>query len=139
MRTRTTLLLTRLRFHIHTPARSGGLQPLLAEDCCVFAFRGVPQQAEWFDDAEEIAELLQARSEANTPAVQIRHFLQQVVDGYNDYLAPRLEQLARERAEALREAHRRVRRAASISVRVTVEPQLPPDILGVYVYLPYQG
>ncbi len=139
VRTRTTLLLTRLRFHIHTPARSGGLQPLLAEDCCVFAFRGVPQQAEWFDDAEEIAELLQARSEANTPAVQIRHFLQQVVDGYNDYLAPRLEQLARERAEALREAHRRVRRAASISVRVTVEPQLPPDILGVYVYLPYQG
>jgi hypothetical protein len=42
-------------------------------------------------------------------------------------------------AEALREAHRRVRRAASMSVRVTVEPQLPPDVLGMYVYLPYQG
>jgi superfamily II DNA or RNA helicase len=138
VRTRTTLLLTRLRFHIHTPTRSGGLQPLLAEDCCVFAFRGVPQQAEWFDDAEAIAELLQARSEANTPAVQIKHFLQQVLNGYRDYLAPHLAQLARERAEALREAHRRVRRAASISVRVTVEPQLPPDILGMYVYLPYQ-
>ncbi|HEY1353698.1 MAG TPA: helicase-related protein [Ktedonobacteraceae bacterium] len=137
--TRTTLLLVRLRFHIHTPARSGGLQPLLAEDCRVFAFRGVPRQAEWFDDEHEIAELLQASSEANTPGVQIKHFLQQVIDGYPDALAPHLEHLARERAEALREAHRRVRKAASISVRVTVEPQLPPDILGMYVYLPYQG
>lgn len=140
VQTRTTLLLVRLRFHIHTPARSGGeFQPLLAEDCCVFAFRGVPQQAEWFDDEATITELLQASSEANTPGVQIKHFLQQVIAGYPDYLAPHLAQLAKERAEALREAHRRVRKAASISVRVTVEPQLPPDVLGMYVYLPYQG
>lgn len=138
--TRTTLLLVRLRFHIHTPARAGGApQQLLAEDCRVFAFRGVPERAEWFDDAEEIAELLRARSEANTPGVQVQHFLRQVIDGYPVQLAPRLAELARERAEILREAHRRVRRAASLSVRVTVEPQLPPDVLGIYVYLPYQG
>lgn len=140
VQTRTTLLLVRLRFHIHTPSRTRGeMQALLAEDCCVFAFRGVPQHAEWLENEEEINALLQASSEANTPGVQIKHFLQQVLNGYADYLAPRLEQLTRERAEALREAHRRVRRAAAISVRVTVEPQLPPDILGIYVYLPYQG
>jgi len=137
VQTRTTLLLVRLRFHIRTPARAGGeLQPLLAEDCAVFAFRGVPQNAQWFDEEQEIAALLQAHSEANTASAQIQHFLRQALDGYQQYLAPHLEVLARERAEALREAHRRVRRSAALSVDVTVEPQLPPDILGVYVYLP---
>ncbi len=52
----------------------------------------------------------------------------------------RLEKLARERAaEELREAHRRVRKVVSLSVlRLRVEPQLPPDVLGIYVYLPNQ-
>jgi len=51
----------------------------------------------------------------------------------------RLEQLARERAEELREAHRRARKVASLSVmRLRVEPQLPLDVLGIYVYLPNQ-
>jgi len=50
-----------------------------------------------------------------------------------------LKQLARERAEELREAHRRVRKVASLSVmRLRVEPQVPPDVLGIYVYLPHQ-
>ncbi len=139
VQTRTTLLLLRLRFHIHTPSRSGReIQPLLAEESQLFAFRGSPQQAEWFDDEQAIAELLDARSQANTPQAQIQHFLRQVIDAYPTYLAPRLEDLVRERAEVLREAHRRVRRSASAIVRgVSVEPQLPPDVLGVYVYLPY--
>lgn len=50
-----------------------------------------------------------------------------------------LKQLAWERAEELREAHRRVRKVASLSVmRLRVEPQLPPDVLGIYVYLANQ-
>ncbi len=118
VQTRTTLLLLRLRFHIHTPSRSGReIQPLLAEESRLFAFRGSPQQAEWFDDEQEIARLLAARSQANTPQAQIQHFLRQVTDAYPTYLAPRLEDLLRERAEALREAHRRVRRSASVIVR----------------------
>ena len=37
----------------------------------------------------------------------------------------------------LLEAHQRVRRASKIrKVRYRVEPQLPPDVLGIYVYLP---
>lgn len=141
VQTRTTLLLLRLRFHIHTPSRSGReIQPLLAEESRLFAFRGSPQQAEWLDDEQEIAKLLDARSQANTPQAQIQHFLRQVIDAYPTYLAPRLEDLVRGRAEALREAHRRVRRSASVIVRgVNVEPQLPPDVLGMYVYLPYNG
>jgi hypothetical protein len=41
VQTLTTLLLVRLRFHIQAPQRTGTpVQPLLAEDCQVFAFRG---------------------------------------------------------------------------------------------------
>ena len=37
----------------------------------------------------------------------------------------------------LLEAHQRVRRASKIrNVPYRVEPQLPPDVLGIYVYLP---
>jgi len=135
---RTTLLLVRLRFHINTPARDGKeIQPLLAEECRTFAFRGVPAKAQWLDDEQEIEQLLLATSEANTPDVQIQHFLQQVSDGFSEYIGPRLAQLAHERAGELRDAHRRVRRSASLAIRnVSVEPQLPPDVLGMYVYLP---
>ncbi len=141
VQTRTTLLLVRLRFHITTPARDGKeVQPLLAEECRIFAFRGVPQNAQWFDDEQEIEQLLLASSKANTAGVQIKHFLQQVIAGFPEHISPRLEQLARERADELREAHRRVRRSASLAIRnVSVAPQLPPDVLGMYVYLPYAG
>jgi hypothetical protein len=137
--TRTTLLLVRLRFHLQTPQRAGKeAQPLLAEECRIFAFRGIPQEAAWFDDAQEIEALLHAKSQANIPGMQIEYFLQQVSSGFDGYLQPKLEQLAHERANDLLQAHRRVRRAASLGVRnVVVQPQLPPDVLGMYVYLPY--
>ena len=44
---------------------------------------------------------------------------------------------AQEREEALLAAHRRVRTAAQArGVRYRVEPQLPLDLLGIYIYLP---
>lgn len=52
-----------------------------------------------------------------------------------DGLAPEMERIAHGRAERLKEAHRRVRRAAQEG-RLVVEPQLPVDVLGVYVLMP---
>ena len=137
---RTTLLLVRLRFHMYTQHRTGAEeQPLLAEDCQLFAFAGAPERAEWFRDDSLIEALLNAPPEANMSDEQIKYFLQPVTSGFPEHIQPRLEQLARERAEELREAHRRVRKVASLSVmRLRVEPQLPPDVLGIYVYLPHQ-
>jgi hypothetical protein len=43
---------------------------------------------------------------------------------------------ARERSQSLGEDHARVRAAASGSARVSVEPVLPPDIIGLYVQVP---
>jgi hypothetical protein len=137
---RTTLLLVRLRFHIYTQRHAGvEEQPLLAEDCQLFAFTGAPERAEWFRDDSLIETLLNAPPEANMSNEQIRYFLQPVMNDFAEHMQPHLEQLARERAEELREAHRRVRKVASLSVmRLRVEPQLLPDILGIYVYLPHQ-
>jgi hypothetical protein len=54
-----------------------------------------------------------------------------------DFLRQRIEKVAFERAEELLLAHRRVRTAARLKgIRSRVEPHLPPDVLGIYVYLP---
>ncbi|HXG08671.1 MAG TPA: helicase-related protein [Gemmataceae bacterium] len=131
---RTTLLLVRLRFHLIT--RQGDRErPLLAEDSQVLAFAGSPQNAEWLP-SEQAEALLDAVPEANVSPDQAAHFLRLLLDGF-DAVRPHLEQMARQRGEELLDAHRRVRlasRAKGVSHRV--EPQLPPDVLGIYVYLP---
>lgn len=131
------MLLVRFRYHIITRQRVGDtLQefPLLAEDCEVLAFAGAPQQAHWLDP-KEVETLLQAQPEANIHPDQATHFLRRVIENFA-YLHPALDQEAIRRGEELLEAHRRVRiasRAKGISYRV--EPQLPPDVLGIYIYL----
>jgi superfamily II DNA or RNA helicase len=134
VRRRTTVLLVRLRFHIVTK-QGERERPLLAEDCQMLAFAGSPQNADWLP-ADQAEALLDAAPEANVLPDQAAHFLRTVLDGF-DALRPHLEQSARQRGEELLDAHRRVRtasRARGVSHRV--EPQLPPDVLGLYVYLP---
>ncbi|MGG6268524.1 helicase-related protein [Leptolyngbya sp. AN03gr2] len=131
---RTTLLLTRFRYHILTK-RGETEYPLLAEDCQLLAFAGSPQNAEWLD-IESAEGLLQARSDANIGADQARDFLQKVLDSF-EHIRLHLETVADERGQDLLEAHRRVRKANRMKgVSYRVEPQLPPDILGIFIYLP---
>jgi superfamily II DNA or RNA helicase len=135
---RTTLLLVRLRYHIITRRGRGDKvteSPLLAEDCQLLAFTGSPQNAEWLD-SQVAEELLLAQPEANIQPDQATHFLRQMLDGF-DAIRPHLDAVARQRGEELLDAHRRVRMAARESgVSHRVEPQLPVDVLGVYLYLP---
>ena len=53
---------------------------------------------------------------------------------------PGLEDAAHRRAENLAIAHAQVREAAGrrggVLGRVEAKPQLPPDVLGIYVYVP---
>jgi SNF2 family DNA or RNA helicase len=131
---RTTLLLLRLRYHI-VAVQNEQERPLLAEDTLALAFTGAPQNAEWLD-APAAEQLLLAHPEANISPEQASDFVRKVKEGF-DLLRPMLEQAARQRGEELLEAHQRVRRASKIrNVRYRVEPQLPPDMLGIYVYLP---
>ncbi|MFN0083819.1 MAG: helicase-related protein [Blastocatellia bacterium] len=131
---RTTLLLLRLRYHIIT-RRGDAERPLLAEDCLALAFAGAPGSAEWLD-AEAAESLLAAEPDANISPEQQAEFLRKVIDDF-DALQPHLDEVARQRGEELLQAHRRVRLAAqSKGVSHRVETQLPPDVPGVYIYLP---
>ena len=135
---RTTLLLVRYRYHIITRGPAGGETALLAEDCQLAAFAGSPKDPGWLPP-EEAERLLLAKPEGNIPSERKEYFLKRViVEG--EALKERLGVVAAERGEELLEAHRRVRTALEQKgVRYAVEPKLPPDILGVYVYLPHSG
>ncbi len=138
---RTTALLVRFRYHLLTSKipvrgrRGEEKKPLLAEDCRVLAFAGSPQNAEWLD--EELAEaLLQATPDANIAPEQAADFLRKVIEGF-EYLRPQLDEAAHQRGAELLDAHQRVREASRLKgVRYRVEPQMPPDVLGFYIYLP---
>ena len=131
---RTTALLCRARFHILTKQR-GRETPLLAEDCFLLGFTGAPEKAEWL--APDVAEaLLLLSPDGNVLPDLAKNTLRQVLSGL-EALRPRVDDAAREKAEALLEAHTRVRqtvRTKGVSHRV--EPQFPVDFLGVYVFLP---
>lgn len=131
---RTTLMVLRFRFHIVT-VRDGREEPLLAEECGLLAFEGAPNGPHWLDPvATEV--LLEASPAGNVTAEQATDFVRQIVDAYGA-LQPAVEAEADRRAKALFETHRRVRMDAGIKgVRQQVEPQLPVDVLGLYIYLP---
>ena len=108
---------------------------VLAEDCRLLAFSGSPQNAVWLDEAAA-EKLLDAQPEANIASEQARDFVGRVIEGFA-MLRAHIDQAALERGEELLDAHQRVRQASKIrNVHYRVEPQLPPDVLGIYVFLP---
>jgi superfamily II DNA or RNA helicase len=134
VRQATTLLLLRFRYHIVT--RRGDEEiPLLAEECQVVGYTGREDNPAWVSP-DTVEELLQAKPDANVPPAQATHFIGRAV-AQLPALQPALDEIAGQRGQELLEAHRRVRTAArQTGVRYTVEPQLPPDVLGLYLLLP---
>ena len=132
--TRTTLLLLRFRYHILTQ-RGGQETALLAEDSQVLGFTGAPNGADWLE-RERVEALLTARPSGNIAPAQATQFVRRVLDGFES-LRPALDEIAEERGRELLEAHRRVRTASRLrGVKYDIRPQLPADVLGVYVLLP---
>ena len=131
---RTTLLLVRFRYHI-IQIQNNEEKPLLAEDCRLLVFTGSPQNATWLDEVEA-DKLLLVQPDANIAAEQATDFVRRVIEGF-DLVRLHLNQAAIQRGEELLDAHQRVRRASKVrNIRYRVEPQLPPDILGIFVFLP---
>lgn len=80
--------------------------------------------------------MLQAVPDSNIAPQQAADQVQRVLDDLTQARAS-LEQIVQDRSSAVLEAHQRVRAAAKQATgRYDVRPQLPPDILGVYVLLP---
>lgn len=134
VQTRTTLLLLRLRFHI-LALREGQENPLLAEEAQLLAFEGSPGSARWLTPQQAEA-LLDVSADQNINRDQAEDFVRKVVEGYGN-LVPAIKIHAKGRADELLLAHRRVRDASKVKgVSYRVEPQLPADVLGLYVFLP---
>jgi superfamily II DNA or RNA helicase len=131
---RTTLLVVRLRFHLTVSRGKQSPRQLLAEDARLVAFTGTSDAPEWFSD-EEAEALLRAEPDANVTHEQAVRSLQRAVSGLAE-LEPALTEIAELRAGELLKTHSRVREGARAAGNVTVEPQLPPDVLGAYVFLP---
>ena len=133
--TRTTLFLLRLRYHIVSEGRSGAQRALLAEDQVLAGFSGSPKDPQWL--AQDALEALLGAPPAKSIGADIaREHIRGILDDF-ETISPKLNEVAEERGKALLEAHNRVRKAAKARVKgLKVEAHLPPDVLGVFVYLP---
>lgn len=131
---RTVLLLLRFRYHL-TIRRGGEEKALLAEACEVIAWRGRANAPEWLGTAEA-EKLLQAEPGDNITRPQATAQIERTLAEI-DQLQEGLNRMAQERSQALKEAHGRVRQAArQKGVTYEVRPNLPTDLLGVYILLP---
>ncbi|MBK7622390.1 MAG: DEAD/DEAH box helicase [Kineosporiaceae bacterium] len=132
--TRTTLLLTRFRYHLDLPGRDG-VRQIVAEDARLIAFRGTPEDPQWIPE-DEMTTLLAATPDANVPPDQAQALAARVIERLPAVL-PDLAARAEENARDLLASHRRVRADAGAARRgLRVSAQIPVDILGVYLYLP---
>lgn len=132
VRARTTALVLRIRYDL-TSSVGGGQQ--IAEEARVVAFRGSPATPEWLDDATAVALFTAVPSGNVVPEMQ-RQAIAQVLDALPT-LRPALDELATKHGQELRDSHERVRTAGRMVGKTRVEPHVPVDLLGVYVYLPH--
>ncbi len=133
---RTTLLLLRLRYHILV-FRGDEVTPLLAEDSLVVGFESAPSNARWLP-VEQAEKLLTAMPTSNITPDIARESLEKILREF-DVLQPQLDAIAESHGKRLLDSHQRVRTASQRRhIRYGIEPQLPPDVLGVYLYLPAQ-
>ena len=134
VQTRTSAILVRFRYQI-TAKHGTEEKTLLAEDCRLLSFKGSPANAQWLSEVDSEA-LLKAEPVANITLEQATSFVSTIIDGF-DHLLPHLEDVAKNNGNDLLDSHQRVRKAMQIrGISYEIDPKLPPDVLGIYVYLP---
>jgi superfamily II DNA or RNA helicase len=129
---RTYLLLLRHRFHIKI-ARSEE-RIFLSEEIRTVAYQGSHESPQWLSQ-KVVDDLLSATPSGNVDPGLIKDTISEFVSQIH-HILPDLETQAKDRAEALLDSHRRIRKARAESGRVSVSPVNQPDLLGAYVLLP---
>ena len=129
---RTTILLLRSRYLLSSPR----VQNLLAEECFVTGFTGPPSNPLWLypDEAQHL--LLQVEPVGDMPPALKQMEIAELVSSLSR-LEEELEAIAQMRGQALGQSHRRVR-SITKEGQVKVKPQLPMDVLGIFVLQPGQ-
>jgi superfamily II DNA or RNA helicase len=137
VQTMTTLLLLRLRFKLIVHGRREKL--LLVEEAGALAFSDTPFAT--YISGEEAFKLLESSASGNLAPIARDRFLAQAREQAQSALANDgpIAAYSQERAAALLQDHDRVRSALSQTggvPRVTVEPVLPADVVGLFVLIP---
>ena len=129
---KTTVLLLRLR-HQLSIARDADTRLMLCEETIAVASSGsaLPEVL----TPEQTHAMLGAEAVRNMPTPVRDLHIKQALQTLPDW-QPHLENLARERAQALLQDHRRVRDAAEAKGTYQVTASLPVDVMGVYVLVP---
>ncbi len=124
---RTEIFLLRVRFLLSAKDLES---PLLAEEILLFGSQGSTILSE-----ETVADLSsKATPFANLTDAEKSREIETALSVY-ETLQSSIEKAVEERAAKLLESHRRVR-AITKTKAITVKPELPPDLIGVYVFLP---
>lgn len=131
---KTSLLVVRLRYHLKVKRRSGSDAPLLAEEVLTLAFTGSQDDPKWLNE-EDSKNLLDVAPSGNLPVSLVTQQLQHFI-GSVDELRPKLDEVAKTRAEALKDAHTRIRQSAKMTGKIAVSPTGEVDILGCFILLP---
>jgi hypothetical protein len=107
---------------------------LLVEEAAAIAFQG--SAASPYADGAAAWSLLEANASGNLADVARDRMVEQARGRVAAWLEGPIAAYAQQRAASLAEDHGRVR-AAGINVpRVTVEPVLPADVMGVFALIP---
>lgn len=131
----TTLAVARLRVHLRT-ASYEGQREMLAEESMLIGWRWENDRLVQLSD-DEVAVLLDAAPSANMQDAHRIRTLTRVLKEEAMW-RPIIDERARARARDVLDAHRRVRDIAELTGagRLSADPMLPVDIIGLYVFLP---
>ncbi len=132
---RTTVLFLRLR-HQLSVTRGTATRLMLCEEMVALSVAGSVSPEVLAPDTAQ--SLLGTEAVRNMPPpIRDRH-LQQALDMLPAW-TPQLEAMAKERAQALLQDHRRVREAAEAKGSYQITASLPVDVMGIYVLVPAVG
>jgi hypothetical protein len=132
VKTATTVVLLRLRYKLTVRGRNERM--LLAEEAATFACDAAQSQTVLTGEAARA--LLEHAAAADLAQVARQRLISKAIEQIPAVLEGLIAAYARERAKALSDDHARVRVAAARIARVTVEPVLPADVIGLYVLVP---
>jgi superfamily II DNA or RNA helicase len=129
---KTTVLLLRIR-HQLTVTHGTDSRLLMCEEAVAVVAGGAEPFSELLPD--QTRALLGAEATRNLPAPLRDRQLQSALDALPSW-QPQLQAIAKARAQALLQDHRRVREAAEGRGNYHVTASLPVDVMGLYVLLP---
>lgn len=129
---KTTVILFRVRNVIEE--KKGGVR-FVAEEMLLWGYRGSPSEKDYMDAGQVKTLLSESLPSANMETQAKAAFFENEMENIAEMKAV-FDEIAGHRAGVLIEAHERFRKVLGGKQFKAVEPVLPMDIMGVYIFIP---